>query len=154
MALPPELEAKFPALAEGGYEQTSKQDPTYNCIGHAVGEDDTWWEPVASMYWPRRVPRNYSLAALQAAVATVGYASCATEDLERDIEKIALFANDAGEYKHVARQLPDGAWTSKLGGQEDIRHQLRQLEGVEFGRVVAFMSRAREPALSSSLVPR
>ena len=67
------------------------------------------------MYWPRRVPKSYSLVALQPAVATVGYAPCATEDLEKDIEKIALFANDAGECKHVARQLPDGSWTSKLG---------------------------------------
>lgn len=153
MALPPELEAKFPGLSDG-YEQTSNADPAYNCIGHAVGDSETWWEPVRGQYWPRRAPREFSIAALQAALSiAAGYGPGATEALEVGIEKIALFANDAGEYKHVARQLPDGSWSSKIGKNEDIRHHLRQLEGDEFGRVVAFMSRPRPPNQSRALVP-
>jgi hypothetical protein len=142
MALPPELEAKFPGLAEA-YEQTSSADPSYNCIGFAAGDNDVWWEPVLGAYWPRRIPREYSLAALQAAFATIGYRLCASGDLEVGVEKIAIYANEAGTYEHAARQLEDGFWTSKIGRNEDIRHGLLQLEGKEYGKVVAFMSRPR-----------
>jgi hypothetical protein len=142
MPLPPDLEARFPGLA-AGYEQTSDQDPNYNCIAHAVGESDTWWEPVRGRYWPARVPRNRSLQALQTALGTEKYASCESGDLEDGLEKVAIFANDEGEYTHIARQLADGSWTSKFGRNEDIRHRLRQLEGNEFGSVVAFMGRPR-----------
>ena len=142
MPLPHDLEAAFPGLATG-YEQTSEQEPNYNCIAHAIGDIDTWWEPVRGRYWPARIPRDRSLIALQAALRTVGYAPCDSGGLEEGIEKVALFVSQEGEYKHVARQLTDGAWTSKIGRNEDIRHELQQLEGDEFGTVVAFMSRVR-----------
>ena len=45
-------------------------------------------------------------------------------DHEIGLEKIALYATDDDEYTHVARQLPSGKWTSKLGGLEDIEHDL------------------------------
>ncbi len=144
MSLPADVEAKFPGLADG-YEQTSPEDPAYNCIAHAAGDHDAWWEPDRKpyVYWPSRIPRNYSLTALEAAFGTLGYARCTSEDLEDGVEKVALFANEEREYTHVARQLEDGAWTSKIGRNEDIRHGLRQLEGAEYGTVVAFMARPR-----------
>lgn len=38
------------------------------------------------------------------------------------MKKIALDA-DGYAFKHVARQLPDGKWTSKLGSLEDTGNQ-------------------------------
>ena len=38
--------------------------------------------------------------------------------------------------KHMARLLPDGRWTSKLGGKLDISRVLSGLEGKEYGNVV------------------
>jgi hypothetical protein len=142
MRLPPDLEAKFPGLVSG-YTKTSDYDPHYNCIAHAAGESDVWWEPVQGRYWPSRIRRDYSIEALQAAFQTRGYAVCASGDLESNMEKVALFMDAAGEYSHAARQLVDGSWTSKIGKNEDISHDLRQLEGDEYGRIVAYMSRPR-----------
>jgi hypothetical protein len=89
------------------------------------------------------VPRVASVAAYEQAFATRGYARCASELLEVGVEKIALFVNGHGVPTHAARQLPDGSWTSKLGFEEDIRHDLRQLEGAAYGTVTLFMARAR-----------
>jgi hypothetical protein len=141
MPLPSELVAAFPGLASG-YQQTSEATPLYNCIGHAAGDDDVWWEPIHG-YWPRRATKSYSLAALQEALSYVGYSPCASGDLEDGMEKVALFVGSKGEYEHAARQLANGLWTSKIGKNEDISHELHQLEGVEYGRVVAFMRRPR-----------
>ena len=142
MALPPEIEVLFPGLASG-YQQTSDADPLYNCIGHAAGDRDVWWQPTRGRFWPRRAPRDYSLGALKAALSSVDYAPCASGALEAGIEKVALFVGPTGEYLHAARQLEDGLWSSKIGNNEDIRHELSQLEGTEYGTVAAFMSRPR-----------
>ncbi len=42
----------------------------------------------------------------------------------------------------MARQLPNGDWTSKLGAEEDIVHrELRALEGDLYGTVAQVMAR-------------
>ena len=78
-----------------------------------------------------------------AALARIGYTRCVSEEFEAGVEKIAIFVGVDGEYSHVARQLAEGQWTSKIGKAHDISHRLRQLEGDEYGRVSFFMSRAR-----------
>jgi hypothetical protein len=60
--------------------------------------------------------------------------------LESGFEKIALYALE-GHPKHAARQLPDGAWSSKLGKYIDIAHSLNGLEGTVYGQVVGFLKR-------------
>jgi hypothetical protein len=142
MPLPPAVESLFPGLASG-YLQTSNQDALYNCIGHAVGDSETWWDPAPGRYWPRRAPRNYSPDALIAALSTIEYSRCPNGDLEKGVEKLAIFVGSDGEYSHVARQLADGQWSSKIGVEHDISHELHQLEGSEYGKVFAFMSRRR-----------
>ena len=42
------------------------------------------------------------------------------------MEKVALYADDQGNWTHAALQLPDGWWTSKLGPDEDILHRTPQ----------------------------
>jgi hypothetical protein len=58
------------------------------------------------------VAREETLAAFQAAFATVGFVVCQDESAEPGFEKIAIFG-DADGPQHVARQLPTGRWTSK-----------------------------------------
>ena len=67
------------------------------------------------------------------------------------MEKAAIFGN-AEQFTHVSRQLPSGLWTSKLGAQWDIEHELEVLTSaanaggpVQYGEVVAFLRRARTP---------
>jgi hypothetical protein len=64
--------------------------------------------------------------------------------MELGFEKLAIFADENSEPTHVARQLPSGAWSSKLGAGEDIEHSsLTALEGSVYGRVVQFLRRPR-----------
>lgn len=58
------------------------------------------------------------------------------------MRKLAIFVNDQGTPTHAARQLPDGWWTSKLGRQIDIEHELSAIEGPAYGKVAILLARA------------
>jgi hypothetical protein len=137
-----DLEAIFPGLHDSTYQITSPSTGDYNCIAWAAGDVGRWWWPdlAGKRYWPAGVPRDETVAAFQDAFHTLGFVVCAGDGLEPGVEKIALFADDEGP-QHAARQLPNGRWTSKLGELEDIEHTLRELEGVDYGKVVAVMQR-------------
>ena len=48
----------------------------------------------------------------------------------------------------LARQIAGGAWTSKLGGLEDIRHvEVAGVAGSEYGAAVTFLKR-KKPAIA------
>jgi hypothetical protein len=144
------IERLFPRLRSTGYAITSPFDENYNCIAYA-DEDPwrRWWWPAESTdaYWPADVPREPTLAAFQQAFRTLGYEVCESANAEVGFQKIAIYADRTGQPTHAARQLPDGAWTSKLGNLEDIRHPaLRDLEdaipGVAlYGNVAIIMRR-------------
>ena len=54
---------------------------------------------------------------------------------------MAIYAK-AGSVKHMARQMTNGWWTSKLGDGHDILHlTLGELEGADYGKVVGLMQR-------------
>ena len=130
------IEWHFPRLRGSGYLVTSPRTPAYNCIAFAAGDDSRWWEPDPSTehFWPADARRDYSLAALVQALGTCGFETCASAALEAGWEKVAVFADAEGAPTHVARQLPDGAWTSKLGTLEDIRHRaLDDVSGDAYG---------------------
>ena len=84
-----------------------------------------------------------------AALSTAGYVLCDDGVLEEGVEKVALYGV-GNVFMHVARQLSNGRWTSKLGVSYDIEHELEALTssanvggGVQYGEVVAFMCRGR-----------
>ena len=147
-----DLDLMLPGLRSTPYSVTSDATPAYNCVSWAVGETHRWWEPSdsTSKYWPAGVPRDDSVEALQDALATVGFTPCDDGQLEPDFVKLAIFADDEG-YTHVARQLPSGRWTSKLGRDRDIEHELHALTShrslspsYRYGEIVGFMQRPRE----------
>ena len=117
----------FPNLALDGYTETSLTSTQYNCIAWAVGDDNRRWDPctlLGSSYWPDGVPREQTIAAFVQVFEQLGYEECVSDALEHEFEKIAVYAHlDKGQ--HVARQLDNGLWTSKLGDLEDITHRLR-----------------------------
>ena len=70
-----------------------------------------------------------------------GFSICEADAPEPDYEKIALYAF-VGQFTHVARQLDDGRWTSKLGTLEDITHpSLDSLARGVYGNVHCLMRR-------------
>lgn len=134
---------KFPNLSPGEYRETSPEDPGYNCIAWAAGDDRSWWEPIGflSNFWPSDAPVAYTLDAYVEAFRSLGYELCDDGEYEEKKEKIALFANEEGVPTHAARQIDPGIWTSKLGPSYDISHPLRGLESDEYGTVQRFMER-------------
>ena len=144
----PALETVFPGLAGKDYRVTSPKDDVYNCIAWSAGVIDDWWWPdkAGQGHWPAGVPREATIDAFRRMFLSLGFEPCTGAESEPGLEKIALFATDAGVPKHAARQLPTGRWTSKLGIMEDIEHELRDIEGAAYGSVTFIMKRKRAEA--------
>jgi hypothetical protein len=136
-------ESLFPDLARTGYQVTSAPDSVYNCIAWAARHTDAWWwpDPDGYDYWPPAIVRERTLDAFMHAFATLGYAPCSDGSFEVGWEKVAIYATDEGP-AHMARQLASGAWTSKLGPDDDIEHSLDGLANSVYGSVVQFLRRS------------
>ncbi len=139
------IERDFPNLVTQGYKLTSPDTIDYNCVAWAAEDDENWWWPDAQNeeYWPPGVPREETLDAFQQAFQTLGYEICEDDALETGFQKIAIYVNSSTIPTHVARQLPDGNWTSKLGQDEDIEHNnLQGLTGNPgYGEVACIMKK-------------
>lgn len=146
------LRGDFPALTTTNFSPTSPLDERYNCIGWAAGTKSKWWWPIRGRYWPPGVPREENKAAFVAAFGTLGYEECPDGIHEPQWEKIAIFFLN-GIPTHGARQLVDGSWTSKLGRDIDVGHDLRALEGPKYGQVTFFMRRPRPMPVAPAATP-
>ena len=138
------LEAAFPQLLSSGYRVTSPPDQDYNCIAWAAGDGEQWWwpDPLGLYYWPDGVLRAETLEAFVACYRHQGYEQAANSDREPGWEKIALYADENGTPTHAARQLPSGAWTSKLGQLEDIEHSTPEaLTSAVYGKAAITLRR-------------
>ena len=140
--LPPVLLAAFPDLAFDDPVVTHPADPAFNCVAWTAGVTDEWWWPMdPDAHWPTGVPDELTVAAVVAARGTVGYGVCADGGPEPGFEKAAIFAR-AGVPTHVARGLPDGRWSSKLGRDCVVDHATPGgVEGAVYGVVVALLKR-------------
>ena len=134
--------ASYPNLAGSSFRITSAATHRYNCIAWAVGDVTRWWssDDFEAYYWPERARRDDSVESWAAALSSVGFEECSSSDLEKGFEKVAIYAKD-GRAEHVARQLATGLWTSKMGPNEDIEHELRGIAGSHYGEVILLMKR-------------
>ena len=127
------------------YNFVPKSDPTgeYNCVGWAVHNQRNyiWPDARGQFAWPPDMPREESVAAFQIFFSRMGFSECDSLEYESGFEKIAIYANRDGP-QHVARQLPRGAWTRKMGEMIDAEHPtVDVLAGPGFGMVVLIMKR-------------
>jgi hypothetical protein len=123
-------------------------------VAWAAEDTGRWWwpDPLQIGYWPETVPRSATLAAFEVAFSLLGYTVCTTPDYEAGYEKVAIYSLRDGTLTHVARQLRNGKWTSKLGSSVDIRHDtLERLHGEKYGEAVHFLKRQRANYLSKML---
>jgi hypothetical protein len=170
------LESGFKNLASAGYEETSPstgrfpRPGAYNCIAWAANDPNKnhWWWPDFNGYWPSWIePREVKVLYFVRTFRWLGYRICSSSRREWGFEKVVLYAihknhcpmtlpnslqnlEQFWEPTHMARQLPDGTWTSKCGGNEDITHYtldalesygLRYGSGDEYGCPVLYMKR-------------
>lgn len=136
----------FPNLDFSQLEITSPKTDLYNCMAYAAGDQSKWWGPESHAYWPPLAPRTRSIIAFQKAFGTIGYTLTGNRELESGLEKIAVFQRDS-LVTHVALQLEDGTWSSKLGPSFDISHDLEGLEGdpgMGYGEIAIIMQRSRD----------
>jgi hypothetical protein len=134
----------FPGLKDQDYTITSPKTLSYNCLAWAAKESTRWWEPVelAGYYWPEGASRDIALPAFVQVYVSIGYTECNGPDVEEGFEKLALYADSDHSPTHVARQLPNGRWTSKLGEYEDIEHlNLDCLNGALYGEPAIYLRR-------------
>jgi hypothetical protein len=142
---PPHEDSNFPLLRRENYTEESPPSDEYNCAAWAVEvTDDQWWpEPRVPRYkWPQGARRNGTIEAFIDGYGKLGFEVCDNPDLEDGFAKIAIYTTFAGSPKHVARQLPDGRWASKLGEGIDIYHAtLNDLSAGGYGNPTHFMRR-------------
>lgn len=123
----PEDEEPYPNLISRGYEMTSPVCSNYNCVAWAADWDSSrWWGPEENepgVHWPDGVPRGNYIENYMQVFARLGFIPCDGPELEDGFDKIA-FWDDRYQWRfgHVARQLPNGKWASKLGDGNDIIH--------------------------------
>jgi len=135
----------FPNLRPENHKVTSPSSWRYNCIAWSLGDDANWWTSEPGYYWPPRVPKPiHVLANVIKLYERLGFAVCDTPAVEVGFDRIAWYVA-AGQFAHVARQLADGRWTSKLGEHEDIEHDsLEVLLGGEYEAVACVLKRRRK----------
>ena len=138
-----EYESTFPHLKSEGFRITSPDIEAYNCFAWAAGEANRMWMPTGALYWPPGVPLNRLVATVTQVYATLGFEPAADARLVPGLEKLALFTKGS-TVEHVARQLPSGKWTSKLGYDgHDIEHTLKGLTSAFYGAPTHFLARPR-----------
>ena len=142
MSLDDWLKQEFPGLHLFGYQITSPPTPQYNCIAWAAGENNRWWWPIGK-YWPGQGRFDESVKSFVTAFAKRGYVPCESDSFEPTLEKLTIYVGSDGLVKHMARQLPDGRWTSKLGANVDIAHCLDGLRGDRYGEVEQILCRPK-----------
>lgn len=149
-----DIDRHYPKLADTGYVITSQETPVYNCIAWAAGDTTRWWEcgedgPIdePGVYSPEGARYGFGLEALISAFEVIGYELCLDggPEPEEGYDRIALYA-EASEWRHAARLLKDGRWSSKLGDLEDVSHDSPgDVCGRFNGELACFMRRAIRP---------
>ena len=145
------LEQWFPRLSGTAYRITSPRDRRYNCIAWAAKDTARWWAPETvtketdiEYYWPSGIARGKEGKRTQCLIEVyeaIGYTVCREHEMEPGFEKVAIYSVD-NKWKHAARQLLNGRWTSKIGRQEDIEHESpASLCGAAYGQVSCYMRR-------------
>ncbi len=141
-----EIEEDFPKLNQSNYTITSCTDGHYNCLSWAVGDISNKWDSSLvgkGYYWLPGVGRDDTFDQWAEIFKRHGYEATSSAKHEKGFDKVAIYGDDEGA-QHVARQLQDGSWTSKLGDGPDIQHATPEiLEGDYYGRVVRLLKRRR-----------
>ena len=75
-------------------------------------------------------------------LAGLGYEQCDDSDPEDGYQKVALYEVQ-GEFQHVAAQMTNGRWRSKMGKGPVIEHyNPESLSGGTYGNPTTYMRRA------------
>lgn len=134
----------WPNLPDGSFTKTSEPNKYYNCVAFALGDFENWHDSTRFGKWDDRAPRDGSVKSYIKYFELNGFVLCEASEPEDGFEKVAIFEDAEGNFAHVALQLPDGRWKSKLGQLEDILHvDLQSISDGDYGTARYFMKRDR-----------
>lgn len=134
----------FPNSFASPFLITSQEDDRYNCVTWSMNDTKRWWDWEEDAFWIEGIPQDGKLTTFEKLFNKLGFEICFNEEYEIDYQKIVLFSVDGTHCMHVARQLKNGNWTSKLGVSHDVEHTLVAMEGGIYGDGVVFMKRKHE----------
>ena len=133
------IERHFPNLNGNNFRHTSDFTDDYNCVAWATEIEDDWVQ-----FPPYNTEDDYSdsVNSYIDYFTKLGFELTKDIRLEKGVAKIAIYTNEVNEFKHVARQLADGRWASKIGNWEDIEHTtLDAIAGGSYGNHNIYMQR-------------
>lgn len=133
----------FPNSFTSPFLITSEEDDTYNCMAWSVHDTERWWDWEEDAFWIEGIARDGKLTTFERLFNKLGFKVCQNGEYQPGYQKIVLFSTDKIHCTHVARQLENGNWTSKLGVSHDVEHTLTAMEGGIYGDGVVFMKRRR-----------
>jgi hypothetical protein len=128
-----ELRKDFPNMNYWNSKQTSELNKCYNCVAWVSEINNDW-------IWPDIVNKTVFINLFK----SYGYKEIQNGNisLEPYKQKIAIYVDSFNKPSHVARQLRNGKWTSKIGRNIDIEHDnLEVLEGPLYGRINIMMEK-------------
>ncbi len=137
------FKALCPRLTDDNHRVASGQCDFYNCVAWAAHTTIwyIWPDDDKQFAWPPDMPRGENVANLVNFFIRLGFRQCRSMHLVHGVEKIAIYVDSDGP-QHVARQLANGKWASKLGELADIEHvDAKDIGGGEFGEVAVVMER-------------
>jgi hypothetical protein len=142
----------FPRSFIQPFQVTSAITPIYNCIAYVYGDSTRpYWPypfpqfafPEVLYYWPPGLPRINHVDSFRQLYETIGYKVCQDGTLDLPWEKIAVFGKNENDPKHAAKQLITGKWSSKLGTNYDVSHDIHNISAGTYGDVLLYMRRPR-----------
>ncbi len=137
-----DLTAAFPNLADEAFEILAPPSTRYNCVAYAAGDQTQNWDYEEDSYWPPWASRNDKQESMVDVFAGLSYQPCDDHRLEQHYVRIALYEKD-GIAQHVALQMPNGRWRSKMGSGPLIEHHSPvSLSGRIYGAPTVFMRKA------------
>lgn len=140
---PQQIAIHWPNLHQENYRLTSEETIEYNCVAWITGVTNRWIDFYYTQDGDIEIDQSGKKYAEY--FKTFGFEECNAGNLEEGVEKIAIYEDNRNEFTHVARQLADGKWTSKMGELEDIEHlNLEALADKLYGKPKIYMKRPRE----------
>lgn len=129
---------EFPNSKIEPFEITSPETTQYNCLAWAMHDTQRWWDTEDDYFWID-TNKDSLLQTLIEMCQKLGFQICDNAQLEQNYEKIVLFSTDNQYCTHVARQLNNGRWTSKLGQSYDVTHSINAIENGIYGKATIFL---------------
>jgi hypothetical protein len=133
--------AQFPNSFSEPFSITSAETPQYNCVAWALDDMENWWEADEDYLWLDHLHWDNSLSTMQHFFQHFGFDPIDKPNFNNGIEKIALFSENGINCTHVAKQLPNNIWTSKLGVSHDVTHTLSAMEKGIYGDVAMILQK-------------